>query len=348
MRSASGRAAGGLRLASTWVRVAALAVAAALLVAGCGGGARPDSYVGRASNAALYVTWTRSDSRLSGQLTQALADNQTGTVKTTRASFDGTIDGSSVSLRVDQGLGLASTITGSRDGDTLALDYPGANGGVVTVRLLAGDGADFNQALSVLRDQAVEAKRAADRAAARRQAREDAAQLADSVRAGMNGLDRAADDASATAPDLYASDLDTLRSDLENVKSSYQVLTAGVANGYGTVCDDAATVDDAVGIMRQDLATLRREVSDNRDPGVLNRDIRSLRSQFAQLQSLDPSLLPADAPTAGDLGVAIRAARSKVRHQGGRGAGFDRASALLDDAAALQVKGDAACQRRGD
>jgi hypothetical protein len=318
-----------------------------LLVAGCGGSDGPGNYVGKASNAVLYVSWTRSKDALSGQLTQArAADARDGTVDTERVSFDGTVNGSSVSLRLNQGLGTTSTLTGKLDGDTLALDYPGADGAVITIKLTTGDSAAFNSALAALRDKATTAKAQADQAAADQKAREDAARLVDGVRSSIAALDGAADNATSSAPDLYQSDLDNIRSSLDTVKSSYEVVTQDVASGYNdTICDDASSVGDDVSSMKDDIASMHGDVKTNSDAGVLDRDIQDLRQQFAEMQALDPSVLPAGAPTQDDVDAAVRAARRKVRAQGGQGANFTNAQELLAQAEALKAKADAACQR---
>jgi hypothetical protein len=75
-----------------------LALAAVAAAATSCGRDRSAGYVGTASNAALYVTWTRAGDELSGQLTQALSDATTGTVDSERTSFTGTVRGDAVSL----------------------------------------------------------------------------------------------------------------------------------------------------------------------------------------------------------------------------------------------------------
>jgi hypothetical protein len=338
------------RTATSAARLCAVALAlvgVALAAAGCGDDG-PASFVGRASNAVVYVTWTRSDDTLTGQLTQARrADENDGTVDTVRASFDGTADGSAVSLQLDQGLGAVSTLTGELDGDALALDYPGVDGDVVTIRLRKGDGSDFNTALAALRDEAGADKEAADAAAAEAQALQDAEDAAAAVRDRLAALGQAAEDATASSPALYQADLDTIRSSLDTVRSSYEELEDGVANDYGTVCDDAAVVADDVQIMREDIAVMRVDVRDSTNPGVLGDDIRELRALLAELEAVDPALVPADAPTRDQVEQAIRAARRKVRRAGARGADFAAADDLLDQAEAIKAKADAACQRAG-
>lgn len=69
--------------------------------------------------------------------------------------------------------------TGKLDGDTLALDYPGADGQIITIKLHKSDSSAFDTALAALRNRVTGAKDEADQAAAEQQAREDAARLAD-------------------------------------------------------------------------------------------------------------------------------------------------------------------------
>jgi len=67
---------------------------------------------GPPGNAAVYVTWTRTQDTLNGQLTQALMpDTPDGDVETERVSFTGTVSDDAVSLRLDQGLGTSTTLT---------------------------------------------------------------------------------------------------------------------------------------------------------------------------------------------------------------------------------------------
>jgi hypothetical protein len=327
-----------------------LASSVSLVLAACGGHDGPAGFVGKASNAVVYVSWTRSNDALSGQLTQARAadDVTKGTVDTERVGFDGTVDGSAVSLRLNEGLGTTSTLTGRLDGDTLALDYPGSDGGVITINLHKGDSSAFNSALAALRDKTGAAKQRADQAAADQQAREQAAQLADSVNTAIAALDQAADNATANGPDLYQSDLETVSSDLDTVKSSYEVVTEDITNGYNdTICDDASNVGDDVDNMKSDIGSMHGDVKSNSDPSVLDHDIQDLRQLFDQMQAVDPSLLPSDAPTQDDVDQAIRAARRKVRAKGGHGASFTKAQALLGQAEAIKAKADAACQAHG-
>jgi hypothetical protein len=325
----------------------ALVMATAFGAAGCGGDG-PASFVGRTSNAVVYVTWTRSGDALSGQLTQALRDDvDDGTVDTVRTSFDGTADGSTVALRLNQGLGSISTLTGELDGDELALDYPGVNGGVVTIPLREGDGEDFNAALADLRDEAQQDKLATDEAAAEQQAIERAATAADAVQAAIEALGQSAENATASNPDLYRADLDTIRSSLDTVKASYQVVQQAEANDFDTVCDDAAIVGDDVQIMQEDIAAMHADVRSNTDPAVLDDEVRELRLLLADMEAVDPALLPAGAPTRAQVEDAIRAARRAIRLSGGVGADLTAVEDLLDQAQAIKDKADAACQRAG-
>jgi hypothetical protein len=321
-------------------------------MAGCGGDDDgPASYVGQASNAVVYVSWTNSKDVLSGQLTQARAsdDVSKGTVDTERMSLDGKIDGKAVSLRLNEGLGSTSTLTGKLDADMLALDYPGNAGAIITIKMHKGDGAVFNAALAALRDKATQAKQEAERAAADQQAQEDAVAAADGLRSAIDALDQTADNAIANSPDLYSSDLDTIGSDLDTVKSSYEVITQDVSNGYNdTICGDASVVGDDVDNLKRDISSMHGDVKTTSDTSVLDGDIRDLRQQFSALTSFDPSMLPGDIPTKQVVEDAIAAARRKVRAKGGQGVNFTRAQALLAKAQAIKSRADTACKIYGD
>jgi hypothetical protein len=329
-------------LRGSLLRWAALAAAIAAAFVGCGGSGDDDgpaSYVGTASNAALYVTWTQSGNAVTGQLTQALAPARPdGQVQTERTSLSGTVSDGAVSLSLAGG----STVTGKLDGNTLALEYPGQDGKVVTIQLHHGDSGEFNSELAALRDRTAATREEADRKAADKQAHDDAAALADSVWGQLNALAQAADDATSSNPDLYESDLDTIRSDLDTVKSSYDVFVSDRQNGYAdSFCDDASSLADDVKSMQDDIAAMRRDVRDNTNPKLIDDDINSVRAKFAALEQLDPSLLPAGAPTQHEVDTAIAAARRTVKSAGG--ANFTAANKLLAQAQALQATAQAAC-----
>lgn len=325
------------------------AASAVLLLAGCGSDG-PASYVGSASNAAVYVSWTRSGDSIDGQLTLALLSDEasSGEVKSSRASFTGTASGSSVSLAINEGLGTTSTITGTLKDGTLVLSYPGADGGVTPITLREGDAADYNAELDALRGKAADAKEQADADAQEAQAVKDGTTAADAVRSAIASLDQAADNATASNRDQYAADLDTIRADLDTAKSTYEVVTQDIENGYNdTICDDAASLGDDVASMKHDIGSMHGDRAQNRNAASIASDITALRTRFAEFQAIDPQYRPEDAPTKADVDAAITAARAKVRRQGGQGANFSAAQQLLGQAQALKAKADAACARLG-
>ena len=319
-----------------------LALGACLLLVACGGGDGPASFVGTASNAAVYVTWTRSKDTLNGQLTQALMpDTPDGEVETDRVSFTGTVSDNAVSLRLDQGLGTSTTLTGKLDGDTLTLDYPGSDGAVITIKLRHGDSGAFNTALAALRDRVTNAKQQAAEQEAQAEAAGDAAAAVENLRALIDRLAQAAENATASNPGLYEADLDTIRADLDTAKASYAVFTSDQQNGdTDTFCDDATSLADDVSSIRQDIQSMHDDVKTNTDPSQIDQDITNLRAQFDALAGFDPALI-SDAPSQEDVDAAIRAARHKVKTAGG--ADFTTADKLLEQAKALQATAQAAC-----
>jgi hypothetical protein len=197
-----------------------LAIVVVLLLAGCGAG-KGSSYVGTTGDAAVHVTWTRSDRSLTGQYTRALAPGGAG--RTDQVGFTGTVYGSSVKLKLARGVGTLTTLDGTLSGDTLTLDYPGTDGNVSTIRLSSGDGKAFDRDLASLRGRAAGAKRAA----------------------------AAAPVGTATPAAASAGGPAQLRSALVTIKASYATVVSDRAYNYtDTICDDAGTVDEQVNAMQ--------------------------------------------------------------------------------------------------
>jgi hypothetical protein len=193
-------------------RLAALAFVIAF-VAGCGGG-KPGSYVGATGDSVVYVTWKRSDTSLTGELTRTSSPGGTQ-----RVAFTGTADGSTLSLRLAHALGTRTTLNGALVGHTLTLDYPG-EGESSTIRLLAADQAAYareaaalharvaGQAASTPAPSATTAATAGDPVALMKTVRADAAQIrsdesfnyTDTICDDVNTLDAAVKQLTASSP----------------------------------------------------------------------------------------------------------------------------------------------------
>jgi hypothetical protein len=316
------------------------------LMSGCGGSDGPGSYVGRASNAVIYVSWTRKDDHLSGSLTQALRDDQVNQVTTHRVSFSGTVSGSGVSIDVNQGLGNVTTLTGELDGDVLKLDYPGAqDGSITTIAMHKASVAQFNAQLAALKEQAAEARQAQEQAQAAEQARNDAQRLSDAVKGDISAVRQAA--ASTKATSTYASALDGIRRDLATVKKDTATVLAEPSSI--NVCSDDGIVQSDVGTMEADIGSIESDQGATQSDNASIADaIGQVRSDFDQLHAIDPSYLPADAPDAAMVDAAIRGARRRESSDTATGGGVHaQAEMQLKQARAYQSQADAVCTRAG-
>ncbi|HTX12078.1 MAG TPA: hypothetical protein VME22_25895, partial [Solirubrobacteraceae bacterium] len=158
------------------------------------------SFVGTASNAAILVQWTRSGGQLTGELQQALLDGSGSTeqVSSQSQAFTGTISGNSVTLSLNQGLGSVTNLTGTLDGQELALNYPGQGGGVITIRMAPGGPSDFNADLTSLRGQAGQAQNQAAQQEAAQQQANSVASDSQAVSNDLSALQSAEHDATGT------------------------------------------------------------------------------------------------------------------------------------------------------
>jgi hypothetical protein len=336
-----------------WLLAAALGLALATLAAGCGDDG-PESYVGRASNAVVHVSFTRSDDQLTGTLTQALSEAGSAKVDTDRVGLAGTVDDSAVSLELDHGLGIQTTLTGELSDDELKLDYPGADGSITTLTLEAADTDKFNAELADLRAQTEQAQAAAEQAQAAADAEQaayaNAQGLADTIASGLAALDDAVSAARAAAGSDYQSSLAVIRDQLRLVKEGTQM----VLDEVGTIdndlaCSDAATVASDVQTMENDLATLDGDRATARnDAAEIRRAIRTLTDDFQALQAADPQYLPADIADQEAVDRAVADARATLRQLRSRG-GSARATAeqLLAEARRYLAQAEAACERAG-
>jgi hypothetical protein len=129
------------------------ALAAAVLLVGCGNSGGPAAYIGAGRTEAVYIQWQESSS---GHLTGTITDDQlTGTppdeaVSTNSASFAGDVSGGAVSITASGFLGITATLTGTLSGSTLILQVPASDGTIQTASFGQTDASAFNADVRVL------------------------------------------------------------------------------------------------------------------------------------------------------------------------------------------------------
>ncbi len=322
-------------------------VLAALLAAGCGGGdgadEGPRSFVGKASNVALYVTWTRDGRELTGSLTQAVLDAAKDDVATKRAAISGTIVGEGVTLDLADPYGEASRLTGTLRGDTLELEYLSGSTGVTTVRMQEGDGGDFNSLLATLSDTAAESEVAETANAAETAETEHVAQLVEEVFDDIAALRTALAASLPAKRSSLKDDLERLEGELRSVRRRAR---AALSSDRLNACSHASLVKTATDSLASGVDALKdAQQRAARGAAEVTAAISKLLDDFSTLQSEDPKHLPEDAPTRATVNRVVRSARRKLSKVGGsRDDVVDDAEAMLEEARGLELRASIACR----
>src|SRR5438132_690066 len=118
----------------------------ALVAGGCSSGQTngTGSFLGRASNAAVFIQWTRTGSSLTGSVQETILRRPTGAgVKSSQAPFTGTISGNGLTLQLSRG----ETLVGHLEGSGFMLTYPGAEHALITVNFSPAAVSEYNEAV---------------------------------------------------------------------------------------------------------------------------------------------------------------------------------------------------------
>jgi hypothetical protein len=323
------------------------------LVAGCGSGSGDGSFIGRASNAVILIQWTQNGSKLSGSMQEALLQGSAGQEQASSQSqaFTGTVNGSSVTLSLNEGLGSVSNLTGTLSGSDLDLSLPAQDGGVTTVDMRPGGPSAFNSDLSKLKDEATQANnRAAEQQAAQQQANQVASD-AQAAASDLSSLQSAMTDATGTGSD--AGDLSQMQKDVDQTKADLGVVLSGVGNtDVDTLCSDADTVStDADTVASDDDTILSDQDSSQGDTGNISGAIKQLQQAQAALDAdrqASPADVPANAPTDAQMAAAIKTAQNQLSSEGGTtGSAVSQAKQMLATANGYASQAQAACSSAG-
>lgn len=313
------------------------------------------SFVGKASNAAVFVTWTQNAGQLSGELEQGILQTDSGSgqesVNNQSISFTGTISGSSVTLSLNQGLGSTSNLTGTLNGGNLTLNYPGENGSVITLQMQPGTASTYNRNLATLQGHAGQANSQAQQAQAAKQQTAQVAQDAQTVEGDLSTL--GFDVKALISGDFYSAGLSSEQQDVSQTQADMRtVLNEVGSTDSGTLCSDAGTVQSDVGAVQSDVGSIQS------DRGASDSDILSVTNEIGQLQQADQALeadrqsdpvdVPPNAPNANDVAAAVKSAHAAIgRARQAAGAALAQANQMETTAAGYQAKSDAACKAAG-
>jgi hypothetical protein len=281
------------------------------------------SFVGASSNGVVFVQWTaESGGQISGNLYQSLTSGGQGAaeaVQTQQAAFSGVISGSNVTLSLQEGLGFTSNLVGTLRGGEFDLNYPGQNGGIVTIAMHQGTSADYNSQLSALRAQVDAANQQAAIQAQQQQNAQNATAAAQAVVGALSQLQTDEAQASSGGGGSAAVDLAQTRRDLATTLADEKNVLNEASNpslAPGQCGADAGRVGADAGSVAADLGAVQADQgSTQTTTATIQGDVNSLKQALGALDAIrsqDPTLVPASTPTDGIAGPVIAAAQAKV------------------------------------
>lgn len=173
---------------------------------------RQRGYLARFTNQVMFIQFVDDDGRLSGQFQIAQTDNAAA-VSSQNFPFTGTRKGKDVSITLTGNVWTtgwtAKTFTGTLSGNQLTLVTPGDDGKLITVVLKDASVDDYNQAVTAVKQAAVQQLQAQQAALAAAKAAQDAAD----ERARQQRAVASANDEIARALLRLAGDRDSLADD---------------------------------------------------------------------------------------------------------------------------------------
>jgi hypothetical protein len=297
-------------------RYVMFAVLVPLALAGCGQGSGQQGYLAQPnSNSTQFLQVTRSGSALTGNLQSAsIASTDPTTVATFNAAFTGTVDSNNnLTLTFPQGLGFATSISGSYSGDHIQLSVPQSDGTLSTEDFAPSNTNSYNSAVQTLQQQASQAL--ADQQAAT--AAQQQAQLEAKERAAVDqAISTVNGDFTSIASDinsykgLYAdvnADVQQANKDVNVAYAAVQKVSSEGRNnpncGY-----DAGVVSYDAGVVQYDLGTVTYQQGiEQSDVQTLNGATSSLDSDFQKMQAAEAAISsyqPSAVPTAAQISQA--------------------------------------------
>lgn len=324
------------------------------IASGNGSSSGPASFLSRASNAAIFVQWTRSGNQLTGELLQALLQSDSSgkqSISDQSVAFTGTMSGSSLTLSLNEGLGSVINLTGTLQGGELNLNYPGRNGGLTTLQMQPAAASDYNAAVANLQGEARQANSQAQAAQAARLRAQQVQGDSQAVIDDLSNLQSVVSAASGTSS--LDSDLAQVQKDLGQTLSDEQKVLGEVGHtDSGTLCGDAATVSGDASSVQGDYSTIQGDQSSvDGDQSSISAAIDQLKQDAATLdadRANDPGDVPADAPSDAQVATAIEAARAKIASENAAtGGALSQAQGMLNTANAYASKAQAACNAAG-
>lgn len=285
---------------TTWLVVGVMSVAVAAVTGVAAyvnhshGTGTPHVWVGGDDTGVALVELTRDGAALSGTIdTTEIPDDKPTTTASDHRAFTGTLDGSSVTLRVDGVLGMVTAVSGTLANGELNLDLAdGSTGTVQTLRLTPSSVADYNRAASKLKAKANEAlQQVQQEQAAQAKAQADQ-ELRQKIDTAAHAVDEAAgtlQQALATGPDYspFQSAIASAQQDLSTAETDARRAKALGHDETGDGCSAAGDAESAAGDVESDEGDAESAQGDV-DSAVsdISSDVSALQEAWAAYQDV--------------------------------------------------------------
>jgi len=331
--------------ATTVAALALFALSASALV-GCGGSDEPGGYLAKASDGAIFIQWTRTDDSVSGSITIAhreASDDGYEAVQKENVAFNGTINGSSVTLSIAPGLG-ATNWNGTLDGHDLTLTVAADDGSLTTLHFKPADVSAYNQAVGDLQSAVAasnDQQAQADADAATAQSIDDAS---GTVSQDLASLDQHVQDAQTALSSVSTA----LGTEQQGVAATYEALQTTLATGPDDICyaaDDTTYAANDVEYEKNDVEYALNDL--NSSIATVSDDLKRIRADFAGLQGALgalPSYRPDGLPTKADIADARARASADLARIISTGRGYrKKAVAMVKTANGYAARAHSAC-----
>jgi hypothetical protein len=110
----------------------------------------PASFIGHASNAVMFIQWTRSGGNVSGSLREAITKSGSLGVENADRAFTGVIAGKGVTLNVHGALGESTAYVGEIKENGFTLTVPGKGSNLITISFAPGEVSGYDEATKQL------------------------------------------------------------------------------------------------------------------------------------------------------------------------------------------------------
>ena len=104
------------------------------------------SFIGHASNAVMFIQWTRSDSDVTGSLREAIEKRDSLSLESDDRAFTGVIVGQGITLNLHGALGESAAYVGEVRESGLKLTVPGQGSNLITVSFEPAGVTEYDEA----------------------------------------------------------------------------------------------------------------------------------------------------------------------------------------------------------